>query len=83
MIIGPLRTLPHFVSELIQFTVSMNRVQDYLNTPEVDNSLVQRNFNPNAEESIVIRGGNNFHWGRDIKKEESDDEDDKKHEKVL
>ena len=61
----------------------MNRVQDYLNTPEVDNSLVQRNFNPNAEESIVIRGGNNFHWGRDIKKEESDDEDDKKHEKVL
>lgn len=40
MMIGPLRTLPHFVSQLIQFKVSMNRVQEYLNCEEIDESLV-------------------------------------------
>ena len=40
MLWGPMRWLPYFLGELMQFMVSMGRIQKYLLCPEVNRELI-------------------------------------------
>ena len=63
MIKDPLRALPLFLGQLIEFRVSMKRIQDYLLVEEVNKSMVVRVPDESTTDAIFIRDGSAFHYG--------------------
>ena len=80
MVERPMHEIPGFFHGLKRFQRSMIKLQDFLNQDECDLTLVKRDFESKTEDSIVIRGSNNFHWGAEMKKEPklSEEEQEKK-----
>lgn len=54
--------LPSFVSDLVDFFVSLNRIQNFLNCPELEANTIEQKSS--AENSIKIENGH-FFWGLD------------------
>ena len=67
----PLRTLPLFVGQLIEFLVSMKRLQDFITIPEINETTILAVDRATTEESVEIWSGN-FHWGCKLRKDETD-----------
>ena len=63
LIKDPLRALPLFVGQLIEFRVSMRRIQDFLLVEEVNHSMVCEVPAQSTDEAILIREGSAFHYG--------------------
>lgn len=55
--------MPLFVGQLIEFQVSMHRIQNFLLCDEIVPSLVQNESDQNEDMAIRIRNKGNFHWG--------------------
>jgi hypothetical protein len=61
MLRGPMRWLPMFMSQLMEFQVSMNRIQKYLLCPEPKVELVDKK---ETESDLAIRiKKSNYSWG--------------------
>jgi ATP-binding cassette subfamily C (CFTR/MRP) protein 1 len=58
----PLRTLPLFLGQLIEFLIAMRRIQAFINLDEINPTIVSKLDRETAESSIEIWKGN-FHWG--------------------
>lgn len=71
LIKDPLRALPLFVGQLIEFRVSMRRIQDYLVVDEINDSVVARKNREEMTEAITVRESSAFHYG--ISKCDEDD----------
>ena len=71
LIKDPLRALPLFIGQLIEFRVSMRRIQDYLMVNEVNYSIVTETASEQTDYALVIREGSAFHYGTS-KKERKD-----------
>ena len=63
MIKDPLRVLPLFLGQLIEFRVAMRRIQDYLLVEEVNRSMVVQVPSESTTDAIFIRDGSAFHYG--------------------
>ena len=63
MIKDPLRALPLFLGQLIEFRVAMRRIQDYLLVEEVNRSMVVQVPSESTTDAIYIRDGSAFHYG--------------------
>ena len=63
MIKDPLRALPLFLGQLIEFRVAMRRIQDYLLVEEVNRSMVAHVPEESTADAICIREGSAFHYG--------------------
>ena len=63
LIKDPLRSLPLFMGQLIEFKVSMRRIQDYLLVEEVNQSIVNMELTKLTDDAIFIRDGSAFHYG--------------------
>lgn len=55
------RWLPFFIGLLIEFLVSMDRIQEFLLSEEIDPNMVDDDLHPNDDNSIKVVG--NFSWG--------------------
>ena len=77
MIKDPMRTLPMFTGSMLEFLVSMRRIQAFLLVDEINPSIISRVNREETPYSIEIKKGSNFHWG--VKKD--DDKKEKKGEK--
>lgn len=60
---GPLRSLPMFIGQLMEFQVSMTRIQEFMLVSEVNPSMIRNVPYEETEDAITIREGSNFHWG--------------------
>jgi ABC-type multidrug transport system fused ATPase/permease subunit len=67
--------LSHFASQISEFITSVKRIEDFLQTDNLETETMQRTQNYDAEYSVEIRKSN-FFWGFDV--EDSDDEGEKK-----
>ena len=63
LIKDPLRALPLFVGQLIEFRVSMRRIQDYLLCDEINESIVSEVNKQETNHAIEIREDSAFHYG--------------------
>ena len=63
LIKDPLRALPLFIGQLIEFRVSMKRIQDYLQVDEINSSMVASVNREESNDAILIREGSAFHYG--------------------
>ena len=59
----PLRSLPLFVGQLIEFRVSMSRIQDFLLIQEINKSVVAKVDRRETNDAIHIRDCSGFHYG--------------------
>ncbi|CAH1986538.1 unnamed protein product [Acanthoscelides obtectus] len=59
---GPLNMLPMVISNYIQATIALKRINDFLNAEELDPNNVTHE--PNKETPVVIENGT-FSWGED------------------
>ena len=59
----------------------MIKLQEFLNQEECDLTLVKRDFENKSEDSIVIRGANNFHWGCNLIKPEKKTKEEEEKER--
>ena len=55
MIKDPLRALPLFVGQLIEFRVAMRRIQDFLMVEEINTSMVANVARDTTDDAIMIR----------------------------
>jgi len=62
LIKDPLRAVPLFMGQLIEFRASMRRIQDYLLIEEINYSIVTE-ARVDPQDSILIRDGSAFHYG--------------------
>ena len=68
---GPVRMLPNVINSILETTVSLKRIEDFLKQPDIDRSIIHRGpYNENGEYAIKISGGN-FSWGVKQKKKQS------------
>ena len=67
----PLRTLPLFIGQMIEFLVSMKRIQDFISLPEINDTTIVNVGREETQESIEIWSGN-FHWGSKLRTDEND-----------
>ena len=51
-----------FLGQVIEFLISMRRIQDYLKLNEVNESIIRKVDKQQTQEAIEIWSGN-FHWG--------------------
>lgn len=75
MLREPTRWLPFFLGMMMEFTVSMKRIQKFLNAEEIHPGLIQEKPMIGALTAISVNDSN-FSWGGE--KINKDDEDDKK-----
>jgi ATP-binding cassette subfamily C (CFTR/MRP) protein 1 len=61
---SPIRWLPMFIGQLIEFTVAMGRIQNFLGCDEINETIVHKD--PNRIEAVSIQG--NYHWGLEVEK---------------
>ena len=60
---GPIAMLPDVINSILETTVSMKRIEDFLKQPDVKKELVhQGKYDPNGEYAIKISKGC-FSWG--------------------
>jgi len=78
MLRDPTRWLPFFIGMMMEFTVSMNRIQRFLKAEEINNLLIEYNKDPNSEAAISIKDSN-FSWGG----EKIDTEEETKKKELL
>lgn len=69
LIKDPLRSLPLFVGQFIEFTISMQRISDFIMVEEINESIVQKLDHEVTQESVDIRRGT-FHWGPKLAKDD-------------
>lgn len=69
LIKDPLRQLPLFVGQFIEFTISMQRISDFIMVEEVNKSIIQKLDHEETQDSVDIRSGN-FHWGPKLAKDD-------------
>ena len=68
---GPVRMLPNVINSILETTVSLKRIEDFLKQPDINRDLIKRGeYNENGEYAIKIEGGN-FSWGVKQKKKVS------------
>ena len=76
---GPIAMLPDVINSILETTVSMKRIEDFIKQPDVNKDLIHRgNYDPNGEYAIKITNGC-FSWG--VKQIEKSRWDVKKSEK--
>ena len=83
MLRGPIIEMPWFVTETLQLLVSMKRIQDYVETDEIDpQKLVNRE--EDSSNSAIKIDNKSFSWGiMKMKKEDGEDDDSKDKKKVA
>ena len=59
----PLRSLPQFIGQLLEFQVSMTRIQEFIQVDEINTSMVNQVSGRSTSASVAISLGSNFHWG--------------------
>ena len=60
---SPIVMLPDVINSLLETTVSMKRIEDFIKQPDVNKDLIHRgNYDPNGEYAIKITNGC-FSWG--------------------
>ena len=59
----PLRSLPQFIGQLLEFQVSMTRIQEFIQVDEINTSMVNQVSGRSTSASVAISPGANFHWG--------------------
>lgn len=64
-----MRYFPYFIGQVIEFLISIKRLQAFLTCDTINTSIVSQS-NPIEEDAISIYDGN-FHWGLKIEKEEN------------
>ena len=57
-----MRALPLFIGQLIEFRVSMRRIQDYLLVEEINKSMIAHANREETDDAILIRDAA-FHYG--------------------
>ena len=63
--------LPNIINSILETTVSLKRIEDFLKQPDINKDLIKRgDYNENGEYAIKIEGGN-FSWGVKQKKKVS------------
>lgn len=62
MLRDPTRWLPFFIGMMMEFTVSMKRIQKFLKSEEINNLLIEYNRDAGTENAISIQNSN-FSWG--------------------
>ena len=68
---GPVRMLPNVINSILETTVSLKRIEDFLKQPDINRDLIKRGkYDENGEYAIKISGGN-FSWGVKQKKKQS------------
>ena len=68
---GPVRMLPGVINSILETTVSLKRIEDFLKQPDINRDLIKRGkYDENGEYAIKISGGN-FSWGVKQKKKQS------------
>lgn len=82
LIKDPLRLLPMVVGMAIQFTVSMNRIQKFINNDEVVLSQIEEVDSQTTNNSVEINTGN-FFWGFPEKKKDEKKADEEKKEAIV
>ncbi|RDD40608.1 Multidrug resistance-associated protein 1 [Trichoplax sp. H2] len=63
----PITTLPASIAVIIQASVSLKRLSDFLKLHEMDESNVNRSMPPKFDRSSVVIEKGNFKWGADEK----------------
>ena len=59
----PIRQLPLFISSFIQFKVSMNRIQKYIDISEVPFDCIVSNNNDSQSDVAISIKNSSFSWG--------------------
>ena len=87
IMIDPIIGLPYMIGNLIEFIVSMRRIQKFLLVDEMNPTIVDKSQGDEALDSepvsFEIGGHSNFYWGVGKSKEEEDKkkaEEEKKEE---
>ena len=79
----PINQLPCVVSDFVEATVSLNRIENYIKQPNIVESNVHNSeYDINSDYAIKIENGN-FSWGvrqHEKKKDKKDDEKNKEEE---
>ena len=69
LIKDPLRSLPEFIGQFLEFQVSMSRIQEFIHVDEVNRSMIKCVSSEYTQDSVIIKPGSNFHWGTMTQKE--------------
>ena len=73
----PINQLPSILSDFVEATVSLNRIENYIKQPDIIESNVHNSeYDINAEYAIKIENGN-FSWGIKQHEEKKDKENEK------
>ena len=76
----PINQLPSILSDFVEATVSLTRIEDYIKQPEVIESNIHKSeYDINSEYAIKIENGN-FSWG--VKQHEKKDKKGEKDKEV-
>ena len=68
---GPVRMLPNVINNILETTVSLKRIEDFLKQPDIQREIIHKGpYDPNGEFAIKISKGN-FSWGVKQKKKQS------------
>ncbi|CAI2361005.1 unnamed protein product [Moneuplotes crassus] len=76
----PTRWLPFFIGVMMEFGVSMKRIQVFLQGEEINHKMLEYDKNMAPDQAILISGAN-FSWGGE--KIDDNEEKDKEKEKEL
>ena len=68
---GPVRMLPNVINNVLETTVSLKRIEDFLKQPDIKREVIHKGpYDENGEYAIKINNGN-FSWGVKQKKNQS------------
>ena len=68
---GPVRMLPNVINNVLETTVSLKRIEDFLKQPDIKREVIHKApYDENGEYAIKISNGN-FSWGVKQKKNQS------------
>ena len=68
---NPVRMLPNVINSILETTVSLKRIEDFLKQPDIKREIIHKGpYDENGEYAIKISGGN-FSWGVKQKKNQS------------
>ena len=68
---NPVRMLPSVINNILETTVSLKRIEDFLKQPDINRDVIHKGpYDENGEYAIKISGGN-FSWGVKQKKKQS------------
>ena len=68
---GPVRMLPNVINNILETTVSLKRIEDFLKQPDIKREIIHKGpYDQNGEYAIKISKGS-FSWGVKQKKNQS------------